>query len=91
MQEISSNITDVTTQIDKTQQQFTNILNQKVKNLTDSQEALKQEITTNISKTQTSLQTLVDNRVTELTTKLTGSIDTLRKDTDSNDQKQIQL
>lgn len=87
LQEISSNITDVTTQIDKTQQQFTNILNQKVKNLTDSQEALKQEITTNISKTQTSLQTLVDNRVTELTTKLTGSIDTLRKDTDSNDQK----
>lgn len=87
LQEISSNITDVTTQIDKTQQQFTNILNQKVKNLTDSQEALKQEITTNISKTQTSLQTLVDNRVTELTTKLTGSIDTLRKDTDRNDQK----
>lgn len=87
LQEISSNITDVTTQIDKTQQQFTNILNQKVKNITDSQEALKQEITTNISKTQTSLQTLVDNRVTELTTKLTGSIDTLRKDTDSNDQK----
>lgn len=87
LQEISSNITDVTTQIDKTQQQFTNILNQKVKNLTDSQEALKQEITTNISKTQTSLQTLVDNRVTELTTKLTGSIDTLRKNTDSNDQK----
>lgn len=87
LQEISNNITDVTTQIDKTQQQFTNILNQKVKNLTDSQEALKQEIATNISKTQTSLQTLVDNRVTELTTKLTGSIDTLRKDTDSNDQK----
>lgn len=87
LKEITNNITSVTTQIDKTQQQFTNILNQKVKNLTDSQEALKQEITTNISKTQTSLQTLVDNRVTELTTKLTGSIDTLRKDTDSNDQK----
>lgn len=87
LKEITNNITSVTTQIDKTQQQFTNLLNTKVKNLTDSQEALKQEITTNISKTQTSLQTLVDNRVTELTTKLTGSIDTLRKDTDSNDQK----
>lgn len=87
LNEITNNITSVTTQIDKTQQQFTNLLNTKVKNLTDSQEALKQEITTNISKTQTSLQTLVDNRVTELTTKLTGSIDTLRKDTDSNDQK----
>ena len=87
LKEITNNITSVTTQIDKTQQQFTNLLNTKVKNLTDSQEAIKQEITTNISKTQTSLQTLVDNRVTELTTKLTGSIDTLRKDTDSNDQK----